>query len=245
VAQRSCPAPVEVDGWAASCTRLRSNPGRRERAAAAAWTEARQEWPRRATTKCTTGCGRSTPPRAMSHDDGLRCHATWSDSRRSATPSTGPSRCGERQDREILEPGLGCGRAGGWVAARAASRWVRIWGMTCSVLPTPDCQPHWQLARRWPLWARAAGATVTLWPVTCSLTEIVTRHLRSVGMAKPTRLGARHQLARLDSEQVVRRDRLGHRKAGAPTDRRAHRCAPAGSWWSPTSMGDGRSVVRR
>jgi hypothetical protein len=27
---------------------------------------------------------------------------------------------------------------------------ARISGMTCLVLPTWDCQPHWQLARRWP-----------------------------------------------------------------------------------------------
>jgi hypothetical protein len=86
-----------------------------------------------------------------------------------------------RQRRRLLELGLVGGPTGGWVAARAASRWVRIWGMTCSVLPIPEVQPHWQLARRWLRVARAAGLTVTLGPATCSLTEMVTAHLRSVG----------------------------------------------------------------
>jgi hypothetical protein len=88
------------------------------------------------------------------------------------------SRRRQRQRRKLLEPGLVGGPTGGWVAARAASRWARIWGMTCSVLPTRDCQPHWQLPRRWPRSVGAAGLTVTLCPATCSLTEMVTAHPR-------------------------------------------------------------------
>jgi hypothetical protein len=99
------------------------------------------------------------------------------------------SRWGERQGRKLLERGLvGC-LTRGWVAATAASRWVRISGMTCSVLPIRDSQPHWQLARRWPLSVRAAGLTVTLCPATCSLTEMVTGHLRSVGNGRTYPLG--------------------------------------------------------
>jgi hypothetical protein len=74
--------------------------------------------------------------------------------RRSATRFTGV-RCRECQGRTVLEPGLvGC-PAGGWVAARAASRWVRMSGMICSLLPIRDSQPHSQLARCWPLGPRA------------------------------------------------------------------------------------------
>jgi hypothetical protein len=81
------------------------------------------------------------------------------------------------------------GLTGGWAAARAASRWVRISGMTCSVLPIRDSQPHSQLAWRWPLWVGAAGLTVILCPATCSLTEMVTGHLRSVGYGRSYPLG--------------------------------------------------------
>jgi hypothetical protein len=95
----------------------------------------------------------------------------------------------QRQNRKLLERGLvGCPTRG-WVAARAASRCVRISGMTCSVLPIRDCQPHSQLAWRWPLSARPAGLTVTLCPATCSLTEMVTGHLRSVRDGRTYPLG--------------------------------------------------------
>ena len=105
-------------------------------------------------------------------------------------PPGGPGNAGY-QRRKVLEPGLLDGLRGGWVAARAASRWVRIWGMTCSVLPIRDCQPHSHPAWRWPRSARAAGRTMTLCPVTCSLTEMVTGQLRSSLMAEPTHLGNR------------------------------------------------------
>jgi hypothetical protein len=61
--------------------------------------------------------------------------------------------------------------------------------MTCSVLPIRDCQPHSQLARRWPRSVRPAGLTVTLCPATCSLTEMVTGHPRSVGDGRTYPLG--------------------------------------------------------
>jgi hypothetical protein len=69
--------------------------------------------------------------------------------------------------------------------------------MTCSVLPTRDSQPHWQLARRWLLLARAAGLTVTLCPGTCSLPEMVT--VTSKVMAKSTHLGSRAPNCLLES----------------------------------------------
>jgi len=78
-----------------------------------------------------------------------------------------------------------------WVARTASSRCVRISGMTCSVLPLRDSQPHSQLARRWPLLAGAAGLTVTLCPATCSLTEMVMVTSDRSGMAELTRLGSR------------------------------------------------------
>jgi hypothetical protein len=94
-------------------------------------------------------------------------------------------------------PGAWRGPPRRWLAARAASRWVRISGMTCSVLPTPDSQPHSQLARRRPRSARPAGATVTLCPATCSLTEMVTGTSNRSMMAELTRLGSHHQIGRL------------------------------------------------
>jgi hypothetical protein len=63
--------------------------------------------------------------------------------------------------------------------------------MTCSVLPTRDSQPHWQLPRRWPRAVRPAGLTVTLCPGTCSLTEMVTVTSNRSVMAEPTHLGYR------------------------------------------------------
>ena len=115
------------------------------------------------TTKrdATHSCGREPP---------ARC----------AGPSTGVLVMGA-SGRKLPEPGSVGGPAGGWGAARAASRWVRISGMTCSVLPIRDCQPHWQLARRWLVLLGAVGLTVTLCPGTCSLIEMVTGRLRSVG----------------------------------------------------------------
>jgi hypothetical protein len=111
-------------------------------------------------------------------------------------------------------------------AARAASRWVRISGMTCSVLPIRDSQPHWQLARRWPRSARAAGLTVTLCPATCSLTETVTAHSDRWVMAEPTHVGSGSPNWPLGSWHVLRRGRLGHAKARAGADRSARRWAP-------------------
>jgi hypothetical protein len=149
-----------------------------------------------------------------------------------------------RQRRKLLEPGLVGGPTGGWVAARAASRWVRICGMTCSVLPIRDCQPHWQLARRWPRVARAAGLTVTLCPATCSLTEMVTAHLRSVGEGrtyppgKPvTNLPAHVHACALSRSPWPRQGRAG-------ADRSARRVR-LGPWWSQRLVSDGRSAVRR
>jgi MalT-like TPR region len=109
-----------------------------------------------------------------------RPHMVGDHQLRSAAPSAGVQ-VSRSQRPKVLEPGLVGGLRGGWVAARAASRWVRISGMTCSVLSIRDCQPHSQPAWRWPSSARAAGLTVTLCPVTCSLTEMVTGQLRSVG----------------------------------------------------------------
>jgi hypothetical protein len=120
---------------------------------------------------------------------GLRRHSTVGTTSVGVLRRHRVSRWGERQGRKLLERGLvGC-LTRGWVAATAASRWVRISGMTCSVLPIRDSQPHWQLARRWPLSVRAAGLTVTLCPATCSLTEMVTGHLRSVGNGRTYPLG--------------------------------------------------------
>src|ERR671922_1567527 len=97
----------------------------------------------------------------------------------------------------ILEAGLVGGPTSGWGAARAASRWVRISGMTCSVLRIRDCQPHWQLAQRWPRSVEAAGLTLTLCPGTCSLTEMVTVTSDRSVRTERTHLGSHHQLARL------------------------------------------------
>jgi hypothetical protein len=131
----------------------------------------------------------------------------------------------------------------GWVAAKAASRWVRISGMTCSVLPIQDSQPHSQLARRWPLSARAAGLTVTLCPATCSLTEMVTAHLRSVGdgrtypRGKPvTKLPAQVQACAPSRSPWSRQGTRGCRLQRSPV------CA-AGPWWFRRSMRDGRSAL--
>jgi hypothetical protein len=52
-------------------------------------------------------------------------------------------------------------RLGGCVGA---SRWVRISGMICSVLPIRDSQPHSQLAQRWLVLVRAADLTLGLVP---------------------------------------------------------------------------------
>ena len=106
----------------------------------------------------------------------------------SATPSTASRSC-ERQSRKALEPGLVGGPTGRWRAARAPSRWVRISGMTCSVLPIEDVQPHSQLARRWLLRVGAADLTMTLCPVTCSLTEMVMGTSDRSVMAEPTHHG--------------------------------------------------------
>jgi hypothetical protein len=89
----------------------------------------------------------------------------------------------------------------GWVAARAASRWVRISGMTCSVLPIRDAQPHSQLAQRWLVLGRAADLTVTLCPATCSFTEMVTVTSNRSVMAEPTHKGNRSPNRPLDSRR--------------------------------------------
>ena len=142
----------------------------------------------------------------------------------------------------ILEAGLVGGPTSGWGAARAASRWVRISGMTCSVLPTRDSQPHWQLARRWPLLARPAGLTLTLCPGTCSLTEMVTvTSDRSVRPNVPT-WEAGHQIA-ARVEDVVGRGRLDtarHARLKIATPP-----VPTGQASGPRSVTDGRSAVRQ
>jgi hypothetical protein len=137
---------------------------------------------------------------------------------------------------------LVAGPTGRWAAARAASRWVRIWGMTCSVLPIPDSQPHWQLARRWPRPVGAAGLTVTLCPATCSLTEMVTAHPRSVG-------GSRTYLPGTPVTKLPARVRACGRsrspwscQGGVGADRRARRRASR-ALVVPTSASDGRSTV--
>jgi hypothetical protein len=100
--------------------------------------------------------------------------------RRSAAPSTGVQ---VTEPSAPEEPGGRLGWLFHWWLGSCQGR-VQVGsdlGMTCSVLPTWDCQLRMQLARRWPRLVRAAGLTVTLCPATCSLTEMVTAHLRSVG----------------------------------------------------------------
>jgi hypothetical protein len=139
-----------------------------------------------------------------------------------------------------------------WVAARAASRWVRISGMTCSVLPILDCQPHWQLACRWPRSGRAAGLTVTLCPATCSLTEMVTGHLRSVGDGRTYPRGKPVTNCPLGSRRAVHPG--GHSPPPSRRLPRSTRPAAGGSSVSYDSFGsdadamDGgwpRPIVRR
>jgi hypothetical protein len=71
---------------------------------------------------------------------------------------------------------------------RAASRCVRISGMTCSVRPGRDLQPHSQLARRTSLAAGEAAVTVTL---PCDLLVDRDGHLapRGLGGGRSTIVG--------------------------------------------------------
>ena len=104
----------------------------------------------------------------------------------------------------------------------------RIWGMTCSVLPIRDSQPHSQLARCWPRSARPAGLTVTLCPATCSLTEMVTGPSDRSGMAEPIHVGSRSPDGPLGSRACGRSRWPWSGRARAGADRSARRCAPAG-----------------
>jgi hypothetical protein len=108
---------------------------------------------------------RSVRPRKQPSRLAIRHHSSVAGSPSRSLPDAGWAGRWAR-----LGPASSAGWAGryrGCLDATAASRWVRICGMTCSVRPCGDRQPHWQLAWRCPLPAGGAAVITTLCPVTC------------------------------------------------------------------------------
>jgi hypothetical protein len=135
--------------------------------------------------------GRTTPPRG--HEPtvaGPRRHSKWSGTTSVAVPR-GPAGVQVTRASAPKGPGARLGRRSRWRLG-SAEGYVQVGsdlGHDLLGAADPGLQPHSQLARRWPLCVRAAGLTVTLCPATCSLTEMVTGHLRSVGYGRTYPLG--------------------------------------------------------
>jgi hypothetical protein len=135
--------------------------------------------------------GRTTPPRG--HEPtvaGPRRHSKWSGTTSVAVPR-GPAGVQVTRASAPKGPGARLGRRSRWRLG-SAEGYVQVGsdlGHDLLGAADPGLQPHSQLARRWPLCVRAAGLTVTLCPATCSLTEMVTGHLRSVRYGRTYPLG--------------------------------------------------------